>query len=202
MSRAAGDLRSESYSRTRRSSATGWSAQVDETEATSSGLAHGQPELDRPGRKPGASHLRLIEMGTRPRFRPSPRVALGSCIAVATIVCLALVYMHVVLAQRQFALDTTNAKIAQQETTYQGLRLRVAELSSPANIISTAEGKLGMIQPSSVNYLTPSKADQPANVTTSGGASATYSEPVAPTSLTPGADSNWPAVKSLIAGQP
>jgi cell division protein FtsL len=141
-------------------------------------------------------------MGTQRRFRPSSRLALASSIAIATIVCLGLVYIHVVLAQRQFALDTTNAQITQSETIYQGLRLRVAELSSPANIISTAEGKLGMIQPSSVDYLTPSMADQPASVTTSKGAPGASSKPTAPTSMTPGADSNWPAVKSLIAGQP
>ena len=137
-------------------------------------------------------------MGSKPRFRPSPRILFGLCVATATLVCLGLVYAHVVLAQRQFALDTTNARIAAQETTYQGLRLRVAELSSPANIIATAEGKLGMVQPSSVNYLTPSSADHPASSAPKVGAG----QPAGPTSMTPGADSDWPAVKSLIAGLP
>ncbi len=66
-----------------------------------------------------------------------------------------LVYLHVVLAQRQFALDRLTAKVQGEQTTYQNLRLQVAQLGSPAHIISTAEGQLGMRPPASVTYLTP-----------------------------------------------
>ena len=198
MSRVAGELRRERYPRSRRSPGSDWQGDSDELRDLSVPAPNRRPDSHTEVGRPGASHLRLIEMGSKPRFRPSPRMLFGLCVATATFVCLGLVYVHVVLAQRQFALDTTNARIAAQETTYQGLRLRVAELSSPANIIATAEGKLGMVQPSSVNYLTPTGADHPASTAAKGSAAA----PAGPTSLTPGSDSDWPAVKSLIAGLP
>ncbi len=188
MSRAASELRSRSGSNTR-GSGGGYAA----AEPLS-------PGVDAP-RKPGESHLRLLEMGRRTRYRPTPRTALAVSIVAATVVCLALVYAHVVLAQRQFSLDNTNAQISQQETVYQNLRLKVAELSSPANIISTAEGKLGMVQPSSVNYLTPSRADQAVGVNSTGLAQGS-SGALHPDTMTPSSDSNWPKVKSLMAGQP
>jgi len=188
MSRAASELRSGSYRNT-----GGSAGDYAPGEALS-------PGVDAP-RKPGESHLRLIEMGSRTRFRPTPRAALALSIVAATVVCLALVYFHVVLAQRQFSIDNTNAQISQQETTYQNLRLKVAELSSPAKIISTAEGKLGMVQPSSVKYLTPSPADRPVGVGTKGLASAP-SGATQPATMAPSSDSNWPNVKSLMAGQP
>ncbi len=194
MSRAASQLRSDSY-RNPRGSAGRF--------APAGG--HGAGEPLSPGvdakHKPGESHLRLIEMGRRTRYRPTPRAALAVTIVAATVVCLALVYVHVVLAQRQFAIDNTNAQISKQETVYQNLRLKVAELSSPANIISTAEGKLGMVQPSSVKYLTPTPADQPVGVATKG--SVPPSSGVLPSvTMTPSSDSNWPMVKSLMAGLP
>ncbi len=198
MSRAAGELRRERYPRSRRSPGPDWQGDSDDLRDLSAPAPNRQADSEAQIGRPGASHLRLIEMGSKPRFRPSARMLFGLCVATATVVCLGLVYVHVVLAQRQFALDTTNARIAAQETTYQGLRLRVAELSSPANIIATAEGKLGMVQPSSVNYLTPTSRDRLASTAAKGSAS----PPAGPTSMTPGADSDWPAVKSLIAGLP
>lgn len=190
MSRTASELRSGSFRDAR--------GPVGDHTARE-GLA---PGVDAP-RKPGETHLRLIEMGsrTRSRYRPTPRAALALTIVAATAVCLALVYFHVVLAQRQFAIDNTNAQISKQETTYQNLRLKVAELSSPAKIISTAEGKLGMVQPSSVKYLTPTAADQAVGVDTTGSVPAT-SGAFQPVTMAPSSDSNWPKVKSLMAGQP
>ncbi len=188
MSRAASELRSRGNS-----NAKGYAGPYSAGEPLS-------PAVDAP-RKPGESHLRLLEMGSRARYRPTPRAALAVSIVAATLVCLALVYVHVVLAQQQFSLDRTNAQISQQETTYQNLRLKVAQLSSPANIISTAEGKLGMVQPSSVKYLTPSPADQPVGVDSTGSASGPNGA-LQPAAMTPSSDSNWPKVKSLMAGQP
>ena len=73
---------------------------------------------------------------------------------LALVVAFGLVYLHVVLAQRQFRLDQLNAGVQQDQLSYQKLRLQVAELASPQQIISTAEGKLGMVQPGSITYLT------------------------------------------------
>jgi cell division protein FtsL len=111
-------------------------------------------------------------------------------------VALGLVYLHVVLAQRQFALDRLTQKVQSDRSTYERLRVQVAELGSPAHIISKAEGQLGMRQPASVTYLTPT-------VTIGGSAAATGS---ASTGSGPGqapaGPANWPQIKAQLAGSP
>jgi cell division protein FtsL len=111
-------------------------------------------------------------------------------------VAFGLVYLHVVLAQRQFALDRLTNKVQTDRSTYERLRLQVAQLGSPANIISTAEGQLGMRQPSSVTYLTPT-------VTVKGAVPAASSTVTAPgTAQAPAGDADWPKIKAQLAGSP
>jgi hypothetical protein len=109
------------------------------------------------------------------------------------------VYLHVVLAQRQVALNRLTAHVAAESTTYQNLRLQVAQLNSPAHIISTAEGQLGMRQPASVTYLTPVH-------TVGGGTPSTTPRPGTTAdpngSIAPAGDANWPQIKSQLAGTP
>jgi cell division protein FtsL len=104
-----------------------------------------------------------------------------------------LVYMHVVLAQRQFAIDRINARVQSEQAQYQNLRLQVAQLGSPQNIIATAEGQLGMTQPASVTYLTPKQ--------TLGGSSTPLSHATASVQA-PAGDADWPQIKSQLAGSP
>lgn len=104
-----------------------------------------------------------------------------------------LVYMHVVLAQRQFAIDRINAKVQSEQAQYQNLRLQVAQLGSPQNIIATAEGQLGMTQPASVTYLTPNQ--------TLGGSPPPASQATSSTHA-PAGDADWPQIKSQLAGSP
>jgi cell division protein FtsL len=128
---------------------------------------------------------------------------------MAVVVAFGLVYLHVVLAQRQFRLDQLNARVQQDQLSYQKLRLQVAELASPQQIISTAEGKLGMVQPGSVTYLTaPVQAAAAAGSVQVGGGSTL----VLPGSTTKGSsssvmqapegDADWPSIKSQVAGSP
>jgi hypothetical protein len=105
-----------------------------------------------------------------------------------------LVYMHVVLAQRQFAIDRLNSTVQNQQAQYQALRLQVAQLGSPQNIIATAEGQLGMVQPASVSYLTPKQ--------TVGGSSTPGSTRPASSTRAPAGDADWPLIKSQLAGSP
>jgi hypothetical protein len=111
-------------------------------------------------------------------------------------VAFGLVYLHVVLAQRQFALDRLTQKVQTDRSTYERLRVQVAGLGSPANIISRAEGQLGMRQPASVTYLTPTVtiAGSAANTSLAGPASG----PVQP----PAGDADWPQIKAQLAGSP
>ncbi|MGH9058485.1 MAG: cell division protein FtsL, partial [Acidimicrobiales bacterium] len=140
-------------------------------------------------------HLKVVGREPDPgRLHRSRRLFVGAGAALVVAVAFALVYLHVVMAQKQIELDRLNAQVAQRAHTYQQLRLEVARLSSPQQIISTAEGRLGMRQPASVTYLQPPAGTRPAAsaASTLGSSSAT-----APAGL-----SNWPQIKSELAGRP
>lgn len=141
-------------------------------------------------------HLRVVEAPTLTpaERRRRARLLLTGGVGLALAVVFGLVYMHVVLAQRQFAIDHLNTQVAKEQASYQSLRLQVAQLGSPQNIISTAEGQLGMVQPGSVTYLTPSTrvgAAAPAGTAAQG----------AP-GQAPAGDADWPQIKSQLAGSP
>jgi cell division protein FtsL len=117
--------------------------------------------------------------------------AAGLVLAVA----FGLVYLHVVLAQRQFALDRLTTKVQGEQTLYQSLRLQVAQFGSPAHIISTAEGQLGMRQPASVTYLIPT-------VTIGGTSDPSGGHAAAGSVNAPAGDADWPQIKAQLAGSP
>ncbi len=97
-------------------------------------------------------HLRLVETQARRRAgRRRLLVALG--ISIVAVVGLALVALHVLIAENQFKLDGLQQEASTEQASYEKLRLQVAELEAPARIVSEAEGQLGMVQPASVTYL-------------------------------------------------
>ncbi len=117
-------------------------------------------------------------------------------------IAFSLVYLHVVLAQRQFKLDSLNAQVQTDQASYQQLRLKVAELNSPQHIISTAEGQLGMVQPAKVHWLN-SAATSGSSVSVAGSApSLTATDPSSPSTQAPAGDADWPRIKSQLAGSP
>jgi cell division protein FtsL len=140
-------------------------------------------------------HLRVVDVSERSpaQRRRRARALLVGGASLALGIAFALVYLHVVLAQRQFKLDNLNSQVQQQQLTYQKLRLQVAEMGSPQNIIKTAEGQLGMIQPQSVNWLTPSTTVAQASAAPGRSEGA---------NTAPAGDANWPAIKSQLAGSP
>lgn len=145
-------------------------------------------------------HLRVLEPRrlSAPRRRRRARLVLASVAALAVVVVFALVYLHVVLAEKQLRLDVMTATAAQEQSAYQDLRLQVTRLESPAHIISTAEGMLGMHQAKSVIYL---RANPPA--TTAVRSAVTASSGRATKShLAPAGDANWPLIKSELAASP
>jgi len=81
---------------------------------------------------------------------------LAGCFVSAVL--FGLVGVHVMLAQGQFRLDRLNARSAVEEARYQRLRLEVDQLEAPQRIVATAEGRLGMVSPAAVRYLTPASA--------------------------------------------
>lgn len=159
-------------------------------------------------------HLRVVEPGTLSpaQRRRRARAMLMAFIGAASFIGFALVYLHVVLAQRQFGIDRLDAKVQQEQAAYQNLRLQVAQLGSPAQIISTAVGQLGMVQPSGVTYLAP-----PAGTSSSAAPPAPASSGISPSTVAPlgavppagnstvpapAGDANWPTIKSQLAGLP
>lgn len=160
---------------------------------------------------PAERHLRLVEPSARPRFNRHYAAVWAGIAAVAGF-ALALVALHVLIAQAQFRLDSLQQQASQQQAQYEKLRLSIAQLESPARIVSIAEGLLGMQQPGSVTYL-------PAPSARGGGASAglssngpSHGSPVSGAQspagtgqaivTAPSGDANWPSVKPYLSGSP
>jgi cell division protein FtsL len=159
----------------------------------------------------GVRHLRVVEPRklTAAERRRRARLLLAGGLGVFVAVVFGLVYMHVVLAQRQFAIDRLDSKVQAQQAQYQNLRLLVAQLGAPQNIIATAEGQLGMVQPASVSYLTPKQtigsSPGTSNGTsngTSSGVSGASSGQLSSSPQAPAGDADWPKIKSQLAGSP
>jgi len=147
-------------------------------------------------------HLRVVEAPVRTlaQRRRRARILLASVAGLAAVVAFGLVYLHVVLAQRQFTLDRLNAQVQTAQANYQQLRLKVAELGSPQHIITNAEGRLGMHQPTAVTYVTPSTQVAGSGPSTSRAPSPSGSASGVVPAPAGGAD--WPSIKSLLAGSP
>jgi cell division protein FtsL len=148
-------------------------------------------------------HLRLVRQEARRRAqRRHSFVSAG--IAGAAGLLMALVGLHVLIAENQFKLDNLQQQTNLQQENYEKLRLSVAQLEAPSRIVSVAEGKLGMQQPGSVTYLpatsTPSGAEAGgAGEDQSGAPSAAGSGPTVPA---PSGDADWPFVKQFLSGSP
>lgn len=160
-----------------------------------------------PEEKVRPRHLRVVPPGSRSaaQRRRRARAVLIAAIGAASCIAFVLVYLHVVLAQRQFQIDKLNSNVTKAQASYQNLRLQVAQLGSPQQIISTAEGRLGMVQPAKVVYLTPPAstsagtptAAAPGTDTSAGGGASVVSPNQAPAG-----DADWPRIKSQLAGAP
>ncbi|MDQ6782450.1 MAG: hypothetical protein M3063_03170 [Actinomycetota bacterium] len=151
-----------------------------------------------------SGHLAVVEDPIS-RLRTGPlraRLLLVGSAVLSVVVAFALVYLHVVMAQRQFRLDSLATQVAKQQITYSQLRLHVAQLESPQQIIATAEGRLGMRQPSSVTYLAPSTPLPAGGTSTGSGGGAGRSAMGPATIAAPAGDADWPQIKSQLAGSP
>jgi cell division protein FtsL len=122
---------------------------------------------------------------------------LAGAAAVAGIlaVVFGLVAIHVLLAQNQFELDRLNARSAVAEAQYDRLRLQVAQLESPERVVAAAEGRLGMVLPPKVTYLTP---NAPAGPASSGSAP----PPAKASAASPSVSADWARVKAQLGARP
>ena len=70
---------------------------------------------------------------------------------------LAVVTSHVILSQQHYELEQLERQAAISQRKYDQLRLDVARLEAPERIVEVATGRLGMVTPDEVTYLTPTE---------------------------------------------
>jgi len=115
---------------------------------------HARPRPAAPPRRATQARQRpdLRVVAPRRRLRAGRTVVLG--VTLAFLIAFALVVAQALLVQGQQRLDDLDGRIAESTRTQQELRLRVAELESPARVVEAAQ-RLGMVPPDDVTYLTP-----------------------------------------------
>jgi cell division protein FtsB len=114
-----------------------------------------RPEPIRRAPAPAARpHLRLV--GTRElRVRRLTRLLTGTLVLATCAALFATVALRVLLAQGQADVDRLTASVEAKQAARQDLRLTVAELEAPAQVVAAARQRLGMVTPTIVTYLTP-----------------------------------------------
>jgi cell division protein FtsL len=127
--------------------------------------------------------------------------ALAGAFVVAVV--FGLVWLHVMLAQNQFRLDSLDARVADEQSQYERSRLQVDQLESPQRIVDTAEGKLGMVTPTTVIYLRPSPP--PTSPAAAGPTTPSATVPARPTTTVASSGqalTGWTSVKPLLVPHP
>ncbi len=99
-------------------------------------------------------HLRLVGE-PQPKERRVIRLLTGALIMAVFAGLFAIVALRVLLAQGQGDIDRLTSSIEAQQAVQQDLRLAVAELEAPAQIVAAARNRLGMVTPATVTYLAP-----------------------------------------------
>jgi cell division protein FtsL len=107
-----------------------------------------------PAPLPRTRHLRLVDRAEARRRRVT-RILTGVLVAAVCAGLFAIVALRVVLAQGQVEVDRLQASVDAETATQQQLRLQVAQLEAPAQIVAAARSRLGMVTPPSVTYLNP-----------------------------------------------
>ena len=102
---------------------------------------------------PTRPHLRLV--GSAEPGERSTRVLTGALVFAVFAGLFAIVALRVMLAQGQVDIDRLTASVEAQQAVQQDLRLAVAELEAPAQVVAAARQRLGMITPATVTYLRP-----------------------------------------------
>ena len=113
-----------------------------------------EPRRRAPAALPARPHLRVVG-AEEPRSRRLTRLFTGMLVVAVFAGLFAIVAVRVVLAQGQAEIDALTESIEAQQAVRQDLRLTVAELEAPAQIVAAARQRLGMVTPVTVTYLTP-----------------------------------------------
>ena len=116
------------------------------------------PVLDGRDARRGAPELQVVRRRKRAK-RGTPRRAAPA--VVLAIVCAAVIVFgvlleQVVLAQSAFKLARLRSELRAAEAEHEELLLHAARLSSSARIERLARGRLGMVDPGAIEYVTTS----------------------------------------------
>lgn len=135
--------------------------------------------------------LRVVPAGRRRRLG---LLATLAC-AVLFAVMLGLTTFQARIAADQLEVDRLDAQVTAAQSSYEQLRLQVAQLESPTRVVAAAK-QLGMVQSADPVYLSPDAADVATAIAATGDAS--------PTAGDGGADGrgDWEAMKSTVDGTP
>ena len=109
-------------------------------------------------RRPPRARLEVLPGKEELRRRRSHRISrllIAASVAVIIVALLATVAAHSYIAEQQFNLDNLRQTASEKFAKNQELELRIAQLQQPSRIVGIARGKLGMIPPPSVMYLSP-----------------------------------------------
>ena len=128
-------------------------------QAPAQGAARGAPRAQvQPQRRapapPRLPHLRLVDP-REARQRRRTRALTGMMVAAACAGLFVIVALRVLLAQGQVEIDRLEAEVEAAQSTQQDLRLTVAQLEAPSQIVAAARQRLGMVTPLTVTYLNP-----------------------------------------------
>jgi hypothetical protein len=104
------------------------------------------------GGAPGSNRPALEVIPPQPS-RLGRRLLIGSAALVTAAILFGLVLVHVDLTAKELRLTRLQDQANQAESTNLRLRLKVAQLQSPARIVAAAQ-KLGMVPPPKITYLT------------------------------------------------
>jgi cell division protein FtsL len=110
----------------------------------------------RPEQVPTGGGLRLVSRPAR-----VGRWRLIALVVAVVAVLFAVVGTNVVLTSGQFRLARLQSEETALANRHLQLELQVAQLDAPGRVMSTAEGKLGLVEPNSITYLDPSGKSTP-----------------------------------------
>jgi len=105
------------------------------------------------------AHLRVV---TRPRAKPLRIGRIGLAVVFALFVGLFVIgVLQAVVTEAQGRIDQLNDRMTEATAADRELRLRRAQLLSPAVLRTEARDRLGMVTPTTIVYLVPSEAPAP-----------------------------------------
>ena len=100
--------------------------------------------------------LKVVEESTG---RSSRMLGIFGTMALLTlfVALFGMAAFHAVIVQGQDRIDALDEQVGVARSETQRLRLRLAELMAPDRIVEEAKSRLGMVEPPSVVYLTPTR---------------------------------------------